>query len=97
MRWTSNWLRNRRLRRELADEVETHLRERVDDLVEGGMSEAEARLTARREFGSAAFYVEAGREAWGWMWLDRLVQDVSFGLRALFDVVEGVLQRSGTR
>jgi predicted permease len=81
--WISTWLRNRRLSRELADEVETHLRERVDDLVDGGMSETEARHKARREFGNAAFYVEAGREAWGWMWLDRILHDIIFGLRLL--------------
>ncbi|HEV3201307.1 MAG TPA: ABC transporter permease [Bryobacteraceae bacterium] len=76
-------MRNRRLRRELADEVEAHLQERIDDLVESGMSGTAANRTARREFGNAAVYVQTSREAWGWMWADRLFQDIAFGLRLL--------------
>jgi putative ABC transport system permease protein len=83
MKWISGWLQNRRYRRELAEEMDTHLRERVDDLIESGVPETEAWHRARREFGNATCWAEAGREAWGWMWAERLVQDFVFGLRLL--------------
>ena len=47
----------RRMQRDLAEEVNAHIEERVDDLVESGMPEQEARLQARREFGNATLCV----------------------------------------
>src|SRR5262249_24033141 len=38
---------------------------------------------ARKDFGNATLARERSREAWGWGWLDRLAQDLRFGLRLL--------------
>jgi len=54
-----------RLRRDLADEIEAHIAERADELMEGGMGKQAARQRARREFGNATLYAEISREAWG--------------------------------
>ena len=81
MRWVLDMARHLRGKRELAEEVESHIQERVADLVESGVPEQEARSQAKREFGNPTLVVEASREVWGWMWLERFVQDVRYGLR----------------
>jgi predicted permease len=64
--------RNRR-RRELEAEMAFH-RE---------MAERSGRPEARRTFGNQLRLQEQAREAWGWTWLDRLAQDLHFGVRIL--------------
>jgi predicted permease len=83
VRWLINLVRRHRIHRELGDEVEAHLEERVADLVESGMREAEARQQAAREFGNATLYLEISRETWGWTALDRLWRDVRYAWRTL--------------
>jgi len=39
--------------------------------------------SARRVFGNVTLLTETSREAWGWTWLDRLAQDLRYGLRTL--------------
>jgi len=83
MKWILNLFRRRRIHRELAEEVESHIQEKVADLIESGMSEQEARQKARREFGNATLYAEIMRETWGWMRLERFGQDLRHGLRLI--------------
>jgi putative ABC transport system permease protein len=52
-----------RIRRSIAEELNAHLEEKIGDLVESGLPEAEARLRARREFGNAALIAEDSRGA----------------------------------
>ncbi|MGA8593982.1 MAG: ABC transporter permease, partial [Bryobacteraceae bacterium] len=82
MKWFHN-LMYRRLRREAAEEVASHLEERIDDLVECGLSEAEARQQAKREFGNVVRIVEQSRDEWTFTWLDQAVRDLRYGLRML--------------
>jgi predicted permease len=83
MRRILNLVRRRRFRREVAEEVESHIAEKVADLMEAGMSERESHQKANREFGNATLYKEAGREAWGWTSLDRLALDLRYGSRMM--------------
>ena len=76
-------MRVTRRRRELADEIEAHIAERVDELREAGMGEREARQRARREFGNATLYAEISREAWGWTRIERIAKDFRHALRTL--------------
>ena len=64
--------RNRR-RRELDAEMDFH-RE---------MSERAGRPEARRKFGNTERLKEQAHEAWGWTWIDRLGQDLSYAVRML--------------
>jgi hypothetical protein len=68
-------------RRAAAEEIQAHIAERADELAESGMPRHEALLQARREFGNATLIAESGREVWGWVWLDRLGQDLRYALR----------------
>ncbi|HXB74741.1 MAG TPA: ABC transporter permease [Candidatus Acidoferrales bacterium] len=83
MNWFWNAIRQRRMRRAVAEEIESHLEEKAADLMEAGMPEREARLTASREFGNVALLAEASRDVWAWIWLERLLQDVRHGLRLM--------------
>jgi predicted permease len=69
--------------RDLDDEIEAHLRLLTERYVRQGMSEDEATRTARRQFGNATLLKEAHRDMRGIRFIDTLVQDVRYGLRAL--------------
>ena len=72
-----------RRRREIEREIQAHIAERTDDLIESGVPAEEARHQARREFGNAALLTESSREVWGWLWLDRLAQDLRYATRMM--------------
>ena len=60
---------HRRLQSELADDIEFH-------------REMAAR-SGNRNFGNVLRMQEQAREAWGWMWIDRLMQDLHYAGRIL--------------
>jgi putative ABC transport system permease protein len=64
-------------------EIRSHLDAEVDDRLAAGMSEAEAVHAARRAFGSVALAREEVRAVWARVWLDDLLQDARYGVRAL--------------
>jgi len=69
--------------RELDDELESHLRMAAQDKEDRGASREEAESAARREMGNTGLIKEVTREQDGWPGLERLLQDVRFGLRVL--------------
>ncbi len=73
----------RKQKDELDEEIRAHLRAAADERVARGASRAEAEAAARREFGNTGLVAEVTREMWGWASLDRLLQDVRYGLRQL--------------
>jgi putative ABC transport system permease protein len=76
------WLRRRADREaELREELQFHLDEEADERREDGLTSADARRAARRDFGNLARVAEETREAWGWIRLEQLVRDVEYGLR----------------
>jgi predicted permease len=83
MNLVSRWLEQRRLERELHDEMAEHLAEKIDQLREEGYSADEARALARRRFGNMTLQQEDSRAAWGWSTVEQLWQDMRFGWRVL--------------
>ena len=73
----------RRVDWEVSEELRSHIDERVDDLVEEGMSETEARVKARREFGNVMLTAERSREVRSWVLLEQFVQDTRYARRTL--------------
>ena len=67
--------------REMRDEMALHVEQSTERLVRRGLSEAEARYAARREFGNVAVLQEEGRDARGGRWIESCVADVRFALR----------------
>src|SRR4051794_36907094 len=72
----------RRLEREMHEEMKQHLDRSTERLMHRGLSRSAAHFAARREFGNLGLHQENARDAWGTRWLDSLVADVRFGLRA---------------
>src|SRR5580704_5376908 len=78
------WRRRRaRCEQDLDDEIRFHLAQETELRIDRGESPAQARLSARRAFGSTALVKEVTRLMWGWTWLERLGQDLRFALRTM--------------
>ena len=73
----------RRVESELDEEIRFHLEEEADEQRAIGLSDADARRAARRDFGNVTLIRETMREAWDRGALDRLVRDVRDGYRTL--------------
>jgi hypothetical protein len=82
-----NWLRQlfsrRRIYRELSEEIQAHLDEKVEELVAEGMPRQEAMYSARREFGNVGLIEEDCREVWSWPTVEDILFDIRYGLRSL--------------
>ncbi len=72
-----------RLEREMADEMREHLEERAEHYIQSGLPPEEAGHAAQRSFGGVDQLKERCRDQRGWMWLENLWRDVSFGIRML--------------
>src|SRR5262245_29369374 len=77
------WFSRRQREEELDAEIRSHLDEAILDRIERGETPEQARANARREFGNVGLVKEVTREMWGWVSLERLLQDLRFGLRIL--------------
>ena len=83
MRWLRQLLSRPRLYRELSEEIQAHIDEKIEELVADGMSREEAAHVARREFGNVGLMEEKGRVVWVWLPVEDFLSDVRYGLRAL--------------
>jgi predicted permease len=78
----SFWRRQKR-ERELDEELQGHLSMAAQDRADRGELPEQARAAARRELGNVGLIREVTREMWGGASLERLVQDLRYGLRML--------------
>ena len=78
-----SFLRIGRAERELARELDAHLRQIEDGFLRQGLSPDEARLAARRAFGGIEQAKELQRDARSIRWLDELRQNVRYAVRTL--------------
>lgn len=83
MNWLRQLLSRQRMDRDLAEEIQAHLDEKVEELVAEGMSREDAMRSARREFGNVGLIEENCREVWGWPSVEDVFYDIRYGLRAL--------------
>jgi macrolide transport system ATP-binding/permease protein len=72
-----------RRRERLLQEFEEHIESETAENIAAGMSAEEARRAARKRFGNALTVAEGAQQVWGWVWLERLVQDVRYAVRQL--------------
>ena len=73
----------RRKNEELDAEIRAHLEASIRERMERGASRAQAEAAARREFGNLALVKDTTRDAWGFRWLDNLLQDLRYAARQL--------------
>ena len=68
---------------ELEDEMQFHIETRADELEKEGVPRREALVRAQREFGSTVRMREHTRAAWQMKWVEDLLSDLRYALRAL--------------
>ncbi|HZU28432.1 MAG TPA: ABC transporter permease [Bryobacteraceae bacterium] len=77
------WLRHSERNRLLWQEMEFHIDSMVEELVDRGMSEAEARAAAHRKFGNMTRTSEEARSTWIARWMNDLAQDLRYCFRGM--------------
>jgi predicted permease len=82
----------RRSDRDFAHEIDAHLALEIERLVGEGLTRDEARLAARRQFGSVVAAKERFYESRRLLWLDHLMQDLRHAARSVakYPVAAGV-------
>ncbi len=75
--------RRNRMAEELEEEMRLHTELRANRLREEGIDSHESFYAAQRIFGNRTLLKEASGEMWGWISLERLVQDCRFSMRML--------------
>lgn len=83
MNWLIQILSRRRRFDEIGESIREHIEEKIDDLMEAGLSREEAARQARREFGNVTLIEERSREVWQWPRLESFIQDLRYGARML--------------
>jgi predicted permease len=76
LRWKSR-------RSALQQEMEAHIEIEIQENIAAGMSPEEARHAALVRFGNPLLAMEHAREVWGWLRMERLLQDIRYALRTL--------------
>src|SRR6202000_1955047 len=83
MKWLKQLFSRRRRYDDLSVSIQEHLAEKIEELMEDGVSREEATRIARREFGNVTLIEERSREAWQWPTLESIWADVRFALRQI--------------
>jgi putative ABC transport system permease protein len=68
---------------DLERELRDHLDIEAEEQREAGLNKEEAEYAAKRAFGNPALVKEDVRTAWGFQWIETLLQDLRYGLRQL--------------
>jgi putative ABC transport system permease protein len=68
---------------DLDDEIAFHLSEEEEERIAEGVPPGQARAAARKDFGNVARLREETRDTWGWTSVERLIQDIRYGLRTM--------------
>lgn len=81
------WMQRDRLERELAEELELHIRLQQADTTEEN---------CYREMGNLTLAKEESRDQWGFVWIEHWLQDIRYALRT-FRKNPGVCRSAVTR
>src|ERR1700733_247627 len=73
--------RRDRLYAEVSQSIREHLEEKIEDLIDSGMSREEASRAARLEFGNVTRIEERSREVWQWPKLESVWADLRLALQ----------------
>ena len=83
MHWFKKFFSRRQIYRDLSEEIQQHLEEKIEKLVASGMGRDEAAQRAKREFGNAVLLEERSREVWRGPVLESFWLDLKYGVRQL--------------
>jgi len=70
-------------RRDLEEEMRSHLELRRQQQIASGIDPADAYHAAARRFGNTTHMQETSVVAWGWNGLETLLQDAAYGFRSM--------------
>jgi MacB-like periplasmic core domain len=73
----------KRLLEGLDQEIRDHIELATQENIDRGMTPEEARYAALRKFGNVTRVKEEVRQVWSFVWLEQLLQDLSYGARVL--------------
>ena len=79
----ANHLRSRRVERDLDDELQFHLEQRIEELVAAGLTREAATAQATRRFGNPSRWREQSLDSKLLPWLDSALRDLRLGFRTL--------------
>ncbi|WP_446745211.1 ABC transporter permease [Silvibacterium acidisoli] len=83
MNWFRRIFRREEIATELAEEMRSHLEEKIEALEREGLSRTQAEQAARRTFGNATVIAERSRETWQWPRIESFWGDAKYALRQL--------------
>ena len=83
MRFFSQLFSRRRRYDDLSASIQEHIEERTEELIAEGLPSAQAKQTARREFGNVTLIEERSREVWQWEILESIAVDLKLVMRRL--------------
>jgi predicted permease len=83
MRWLTQLFTRCRRYDELSESIREHLDEKIEDMIDRGMTREEAERKARRDFGNVTLIEQRSREVWQWPTLESLWADTKHVLRRL--------------
>ena len=75
--------RRRQLDQDLDEELQLHLEEKTQELIDSGMSAEEARYAALRDFGNVELAKQNCRDSRKVLWVQNLLEDLRFSIRML--------------
>ena len=73
--------KKRRSMSDFDEEIQSHIDFEIEELMEGGLGEKEARYAALRKFGNVTRARERFYESGRWLWLDAIARDLRFAWR----------------
>jgi putative ABC transport system permease protein len=77
------YLRAKDFERDLKDEIDAHLDEKIEELVGSGLTTQEARARVARDFGNRTRIAEVSREQWTFVSFQEIGQDLRYAARVL--------------
>jgi predicted permease len=83
MSWLRQLFTRRRRYDELSESIREHLDEKIEDMIDRGMTREEAECKARREFGNVTLIEQRSREVWQWQMLESVWADTKFAARQM--------------
>ena len=76
-------MKRKRMMDELDEDIREHIERETQENIERGMTPEDAHTAAMKKFGNVQRVKEETREAWSWVRLEELLQDVKYGMRML--------------
>jgi predicted permease len=83
MTWLKQLFARRRRFDEISESIREHLEEKIEDMVDRGMTREKAERKARCEFGNVTLIEQRSREVWQWPTVESLWIDIRYALRQI--------------